>query len=137
MPSSMPSAWERRKMAWLMDVQDIWQAINRCFLPTSKDGGYVTYKDKGEGKIIGEGDNRYVILQNPLRFTCWRFKPQFVSISQLCGKANKVIVESSMCSIQSTRDNQFPYNATRNGKAYNMNFDYLDKQNVKCFSTIK
>ena len=72
---------------------------------STKDGGYVTFGDNSNGKIIGIGNVgkdpspiiEIVLLVDGLKYN-------FLSISQLCDRGNKVIFDKNACTIESIKD---------------------------------
>ena len=74
---------------------------------TLKDGGFVIFGDNSKGKIIGIGNignSSSPIIEDVLFVD--GLKHNLLSISQLCDKSNRVILEKSKCAIEITKDNK-------------------------------
>ena len=71
--------------------------MNPSFLSLQrKNGGYVTFGDNAKGKIIGQGNidnDTSSLIENVLLVD--GLKHNLLSISQLCDKGFKVILEAS------------------------------------------
>ena len=68
---------------------------NFAFL-TKRKGGYVSFGNNAKGKIIGQdntGNDTYSLIENVLLVD--GLKHNLLSISQLCDKGFKVILEAS------------------------------------------
>ena len=71
---------------------------------TTKDGGFVTFGDNSKGKIISIGNigkEHSPIIENILLVD--GLKHNFLSISQLCDKKNKVTFDNCPCKIESIK----------------------------------
>ena len=69
---------------------------------SSKDGGYLIFRDNRKGKIIGIGNvgkEPSPIKKTYLAFD--RLKHNLLSISQLCDKRNRVIFDNAICTFES------------------------------------
>ena len=60
----------------------------------------------------------------------------FLSISQLCNKENKVAFNSTQCHVSSLKISRIILSGLRIGNVYAINLDHDDSKNLACFEVV-
>ncbi|CAN1346603.1 Retrovirus-related Pol polyprotein from transposon TNT 1-94 [Linum perenne] len=103
-----------------------------------KQGGKVIFGDNNKSRIMGKGTvgkSDDPIFHNVLFVP--NLKHNLLSISQLCGKQNRVIFEANMCKIERISDGKVLFTGNRSGNIYSINLKDQDAFYEKCFSAEK
>ena len=98
-----------------------------------KEQGFVTYGDNNKGKILGTGD---VGGRNTLEIKDVLYveglKHNLLSISQLCDKGLKVILESDYCTIHQKDSKEVALKGMRHYKTYLIDLDTALSSDITC-----
>ena len=104
-----------------------------CASLSSKDGGYVTFRDNSKGKIIGIcniGKHPSPIMENVL--LVYGLKHNILKISQLRDKENSVIFDKSSCTIENINDNKILFIGRRIKIVYMFKIDDVASLDETC-----
>ena len=104
---------------------------------TRKNEWYVTFGDNAKGKIITQdnidNDDTSFLIENVLLVD--DLKHNLLSISQLCDKSFKVILEASHCIIKDIQNDKTIFMGHRCDNVYTINISKYDDHD-KCFSSM-
>ena len=107
---------------------------SKFFFLIKKNGGYVTFGDNVKGKIIGQGNidnDTSSLIENVLLVD--GLKHNLLSISQLCDKSFKVILEASHCIIKDIQNDKTIFMDHRCDNVYTINISKYDDHDRFCY----
>ncbi|CAN1336948.1 Retrovirus-related Pol polyprotein from transposon TNT 1-94 [Linum perenne] len=104
---------------------------------TENRGGSVVFGDNIKSRIMGKGivGNFIDPTFNNVLFVP-ELKHNLLSISQLCGKTNRVVFEAHCCRVERISDNKILLTGQRNGNIYSINLKDQNAFNEKCFNAV-
>ena len=92
----------------------------------AKKGRYIIYGDNNKGKILGIGNigNSLTTLIENVLFVDG-LKCNLLSISQLCDKGYKIVLNEDYCTIYNSITNKIEFVGNQIGNTYMLNIDYV------------
>ena len=103
---------------------------------SKKDGGLVTFGDNKKGKIIGKGtigNDSFTFIENILSVD--GLKHDLLSISQLCDKGFRVVIDKNNCIIENVSDRKVLLVGNRDDNVYTIDLNDCPT-NDKCLSIL-